>query len=100
MARLYGTAALLMIGIVPWTILAMNETNRKLTAKAQEKVGMKGSGVRDEDVHGLLRKWTTLNGIRSVLPLLGSVVAMVAVWRRDWGGGDWEWIMFHSGVKG
>jgi hypothetical protein len=79
MARLYGTAALLTIGIVPWTILAMNETNRKLTAKAQEKVGMKGSGVRDEDVHGLLRKWTTLNGIRSVLPLLGGVVAMVAV---------------------
>ena len=79
MARLYGTAALLTIGIVPWTLLVMSETNRKLIAKAGEKGDLKGSGVGDEEVRGLLRKWTTLNGIRSVLPLLGSAVGMVAV---------------------
>lgn len=77
-SRLYGLAALLTIGIVPWTLLFMNATNQKLLVKAEENVGAKDV-VKDEEVGDLLRKWTTLNGVRSVLPLLGSTVAFLAM---------------------
>jgi hypothetical protein len=75
-ARLYGAAAALTIGIVPWTILAMNSTNQKLLAKAESTVNVKGD---EKEVGDLLETWRTLNGIRSVLPLLGSAAALLAV---------------------
>ena len=80
MAPLYGAAALLTIGIVPWTLLAMDRTNRKLIAKAEDD-GEGGAAivVQDAEVEGLLKKWGVLNGARSLFPLAGSVVAMIAV---------------------
>lgn len=75
-ARLYGAAAVLTIGIVPWTLLAMNPTNQKLIAKADSTATVKDD---EKEVEELLKKWGTLNGIRSLLPLLGSAAAVVAV---------------------
>lgn len=58
----------------------MSSTNNKLIAKTEEEIpGKGGAAVKDEEVEGLLKKWTTLNGVRSVFPLLGSAVALVAI---------------------
>lgn len=61
----------------------MNPTNQKLLAKAEEASRMKSAGVAgnedEKEVGDLLKKWTFLNGIRSLLPLLGSAAALVAV---------------------
>jgi len=65
-----------MIGVVPWTLLAMNPTNQKLLAKADGGAAVKGD---EEEVGDLLKKWETLNGIRSVLPLLGSIAGLAAI---------------------
>lgn len=77
-SRLYGLAAILTIGIVPYTLVAMNATNQKLLVKAEEKVGAKDV-VKDEEVGALLRKWTTLNGVRSMLPLVGTAAGFLAM---------------------
>lgn len=84
---LYGLAAILTLGIAPFTIVFMAPTNGRLLAKA-EKAREKGKGKEKEKVVGgeandreimeLLRKWTVLNGVRSLLPLLGATVAVVA----------------------
>jgi uncharacterized membrane protein len=73
---LYSIAAVLTIGIVPWTIIAMMPTNNKLLAKAEQSASVMAD---DKEVSDLLRKWTILNGIRSLLPLAGTAVAFAAV---------------------
>ena len=77
-ARLYGVAAALTIAIVPWTLLAMSPTNSRLSAKAEEAWTRKGK-EDDGEVGELLKRWTTLNGVRSFFPLVGGVVGLVAV---------------------
>jgi hypothetical protein len=74
-ARLYGAVAVLTIGVVPWTILVMNSTNQKLIEKVESIVEAKGD---EKEVGDLLRKWGTLNGMRSLLPLMGSAVGLFA----------------------
>ena len=54
----------------------MNPTNQKLLAKADGGAAVKGD---EEEVGDLLKKWETLNGIRSVLPLLGSIAGLAAI---------------------
>jgi len=75
---LYSIAAVLTIGMVPFTGLFMLKTNGKLMALAVAAKG--GEGKMDAvEVGTLLRKWGFLCGIRSLLPLFGSLVGMVAV---------------------
>ncbi|MCJ1309381.1 hypothetical protein MMC25_003040 [Agyrium rufum] len=74
----YGAAALLTIGIVPWTIIAMKSTNSKLesrTLKKVEKGQFGGKEADHEDVVGLVRTWTTLNYGRASLPFVGTLIA-------------------------
>jgi len=73
---LYSVAAVFTIGIVPWTIIAMMPTNNKLLAKAEHSASVMAD---DKEVSDLLRKWTILNGVRSLLPLAGTAVALAAV---------------------
>ncbi|OJD34132.1 uncharacterized protein BKCO1_2500049 [Diplodia corticola] len=79
---LYGAAAALTIGIVPYTILTMRGTNNKLI-KNSEEIGRQGvaapaSREEESEVEELLGRWMWLNGVRSVLPALGGVAAVVA----------------------
>ena len=75
---LYSIAAVLTIGMVPFTGLFMLETNGKLMAFAENAMG--GEVKMDGEVVGeLLRKWGVLSGIRSLLPLFGSAVGLLAV---------------------
>ncbi|KAJ8096611.1 DUF1772-domain-containing protein [Lipomyces tetrasporus] len=77
---LYCIAAILTIGIVPFTIIAMTPTNSRLIAIAEQKRDAGGSvKPNDEPVEVLMKKWMFLNGIRSFLPLLAGATALVAV---------------------
>ncbi|PLB54699.1 DUF1772-domain-containing protein [Aspergillus steynii IBT 23096] len=75
-ALLYVASAVLTIGIVPWTIVAMTGTNRKLLGRAEAGVTIE-KGDEREVLEGLER-WAVLNAVRGVFPLLGGVVGVVA----------------------
>lgn len=75
---LYSTAAVLTVSIVPFTIAVMSKTNNALLAKAAgERPG--SSEATSSEVQTLIEKWITLNGIRSLLPLAGGLVGMLAI---------------------
>lgn len=87
------TAAAVTLSIVPYTVVFMQTVNNKLAAHAtrddaavaEGKEAMKMSEQElarrereDMEVLGLLRKWSCLNLLRGVMPLVGSVVGAYA----------------------
>lgn len=66
----YVVALSFVLAIVPWTLLAMKQTNASLTALAKA-----GAAANKEKVAALIRKWNALNLTRSVLPLIGTILA-------------------------
>lgn len=72
---LYITAAILTLGIIPYTIFAMGGTNNALLAKAE--LDSKQSADASVEIEELVKKWIFLNGIRSLLPLAGGVVGIL-----------------------
>lgn len=75
-SALYCSAAVLTLGIVPYTFAVMRKTNSKLIEKAtiDPTVAEKDGGDIDELVHS----WIALNSFRSLLPLAGGVVGIFA----------------------
>ena len=84
-ADLYGLAAALVVGIVPYTLIFMRGTNNKLMARAAEadmldvtkdvtQVGL----PEEESTNELLDKWAFLNAIRCVFPLMATALGMWA----------------------
>lgn len=69
------TAALLTIGIAPFTLIVMARTNNTLIGVANGAV----VSVGDEAARQLVQKWGGLNLMRSLLPLAGSVVGLWSV---------------------
>ena len=72
-AGLFSAAAVLTLGIVPYTILTMTTTNNALLEKAKS-----APEVSDTETARLIEKWTTLNALRGFLPLAGAAVGIVA----------------------
>ncbi|KAH7418806.1 hypothetical protein BKA64DRAFT_208632 [Cadophora sp. MPI-SDFR-AT-0126] len=77
-SQLYGLAALLTIGIVPFTFILMAGTNNKLSAKAKRQSGAVSVPAYDDAFAKLIDRWGTLNFCRSLLPFLGGVIGLVA----------------------
>lgn len=82
--QLYIASVILTMGIVPWTLIVMAGTNGALHQKAAKVMSLKkGSAEWDasdeEEVAALLSTWNLLNGLRSLLPLLGLVAGGFAV---------------------
>lgn len=73
--QLYCTAAILTMGIVPYTIVAMSSTNNRLLAKSEATE----ETLVDVEAKELLQRWTFLNGVRSSLPLAGAITGLIAV---------------------
>lgn len=73
---MYCTAAVLTLGIVPYTIGLMSDTNNQLIDKANS------NWVADEksstEVESLLSRWLKLNAGRGLLPLVGGLIGLVA----------------------
>lgn len=70
----YSSAAALVLGIVPHTILGMTSTNDKLIASADNS-----STAKDSEIDQLLNRWKVLNGIRGLWPLAGGLLGLAAV---------------------
>lgn len=70
---LFSAAAVLTIGIVPYTMLAMSSTNNALLEKASST-----PEISDTETSRLIEKWTTLNTVRGYLPLAGAVIGLMA----------------------
>ncbi|KAL4923883.1 anthrone oxygenase encC [Aspergillus undulatus] len=89
---LYGTAALLVIGIVPYTRISMSRVNaelfsRNMAEEEEEKTkdeGKDAKGKQDGRTHeSLVREWGLLTGVRSLLPLTGGLLGFVAAIRYE-----------------
>lgn len=70
---LFSAAAVLTLGIVPYTILTMKSTNDALLEKAKS-----APEISDTETSRLIEKWTALNAIRGYLPLTAAAVGLVA----------------------
>lgn len=76
----YVAAAVLSIGIVPYTFGVMGKTNRKLHAKAEQTKTFKvtdefiEAGVEKETAHWLVDHWAVLNLGRGLLLLASAGV--------------------------
>lgn len=82
---LFGTAASLVTGIVPFTLLFMRPTNNALMARAAEEDVLLHAPVQKPDQKSseqLFAHWATLTGIRGLLPLAGGILGLVAVLNR------------------
>lgn len=72
-SALFSTAAIMTVGIVPFTIIFMSGTNDALMKKAAATSESSGEETAD-----LVEKWATLNRLRSFLPLAGAFCGILA----------------------
>jgi len=70
---LFSTAAIMTLGIVPFTLVVMSSTNDALRKKAVSTSESSG-----EETIDLIERWTTLNRLRSFLPLAGAFCGIIA----------------------
>ncbi|KAF9254735.1 DUF1772-domain-containing protein [Marasmius fiardii PR-910] len=77
LTKLYVLAGALTIGIVPWTVFAMKPTNEALIRKAVDSPA-ESALARTNETEKLVEKWITLNLVRGVIPLAGTVAAVYA----------------------
>ena len=72
-AKLYVLAALAVSGVIPFTALVMSSTNSALAALATGS-----TRAADSEIMELLNRWIGMNYLRGSLPLLGSVLGLLA----------------------
>ncbi|KAH0255972.1 DUF1772-domain-containing protein, partial [Aureobasidium melanogenum] len=75
-SALFAIAAVSTIAIVPFTIVLMRPTNNELLGLAARAQKDETSVAETKDVEGLLERWTALNRVRGVLPMVGAVRSM------------------------
>jgi len=91
-SSLYVTAIGATLGIIPWTLTAMKDTNGQLKAHAvrDDAAAAEGNGEmvisaqekamrakQDEQVPQLMRDWAWLNLCRAAFPLVGGVIGFL-----------------------
>lgn len=75
---LYWGAAILNIGIVPWTLLFMLPTNTSIFEVANMKDSSETPVREETQLAPLLNTWASLNTIRSFFPFAGGVLGLLA----------------------
>lgn len=76
---LFLAAGLSTIAIAPFTILLMMSTNDKLHAREEISRGKTDGGQKTAETDRLLVKWRNFNTVRSLLPLIGALLAFQAL---------------------
>lgn len=86
---LYSAAALLVVGVVPYTLIFMENSNRKLLKRAAEAKHFSSSSasgegcpeilIDQESNEGLLRRWRALTLTRALLPMTAGVLGLLAI---------------------
>ncbi|CAG8902934.1 unnamed protein product [Penicillium egyptiacum] len=75
---LYWGAAILDIGIVPWTLLFMVQTNSRIFEFANVKDSSEKPVREETQLAPLLNRWAGLNTIRSLFPFAGGILGLIA----------------------
>ena len=82
---MYALSALFTLGIVPYTMIGMLPTNKKLQKKVEEMkgldIGEKATEVglaKGESAKELVDWWAVLNFGRGTFPLVGAVLGLWA----------------------
>jgi hypothetical protein len=74
---LFAAAGVLSVAFLPWTLLVMMPTNKRLGEIARQVRGGKAESKVDEgEVQTLLRAWNSMNLVRATLPMVGAVVGL------------------------
>ncbi|QDS78085.1 hypothetical protein FKW77_003815 [Venturia effusa] len=77
---LYAMAAILVPAIVPYTVGIMKLTNDRLHQRAERYKLVNAWEVKEDgEMEELLKKWTTLNTTRSLLPLAATLFGLWAI---------------------
>ena len=77
----YLSSAILNIGIIPYTMIFMKETNKKILSKAEEmkaltyKDDLVEAGLGNETAHALVDHWATLNLGRAAMVAVSVALA-------------------------
>lgn len=86
--QLYLAAAVLVVSIMPFTLIALAPTNSKLIKIAEvEEKGEEAeeshpgniAASKGESTSDLVRKWAALNAVRGIPPLLGIGCVVAAL---------------------
>jgi hypothetical protein len=86
-SNMYLLAAALALAPIPYTLLLMHATNKKLIGRAEQAdVEIVGAGSKteirasheDSVVLGWLKSWVGMNIVRGCFPLAATVVALYA----------------------
>ncbi|OCK77577.1 hypothetical protein K432DRAFT_384580 [Lepidopterella palustris CBS 459.81] len=87
--KLYAAAAVLVSSTIPYTLLLMLPTNKKLVEKSDSLASTEltdkaaEAGIaKEETVHALIDKWATFNLGRAILAGIGALCATYAVLAR------------------
>ena len=82
-AEMYALSALFTLAIMPYTVIGMLPTNKKLKKKLEEMkgldIGEKATEIglaKGESAKELLDWWATLNFGRGIFPLVGALLGM------------------------
>ncbi|OJK00162.1 hypothetical protein ASPACDRAFT_118139 [Aspergillus aculeatus ATCC 16872] len=80
--RWYAAAAVLTVGVVPFTGVVMRGTDCELMRLVGEGEGTAAAEEKAEEeaerTSGLLKRWAVLNAVRSLLPLVGGLCGFAA----------------------
>lgn len=71
--QLFAAAAASVVGIVPFTLLVMTDTNDKL-----HKLNKDGTSGTEPQAKELLDRWGIMNFVRGLLPLAGTILGIKA----------------------
>ncbi|KAF9889869.1 hypothetical protein FE257_006959 [Aspergillus nanangensis] len=80
---LYAGAASLVVGIIPYSVTFMHQTNSRLLAEdapgGSDSDGQSSKGVSDDtSILELVKTWGSLAAIRSLMPLTGGIMGLFA----------------------
>lgn len=78
--RLQGAAGLATVAVAPYTLVFMNRVNQTLMRAAAADPT---KGAKDKEVRDLVVRWTRLNLMRGLLPLLGGALGLWSVANRS-----------------
>uniref|UniRef100_A0A8H7MZ45 DUF1772 domain-containing protein n=1 Tax=Bionectria ochroleuca TaxID=29856 RepID=A0A8H7MZ45_BIOOC len=73
---IYVAAGVTTLTMVPFTWIFMDPTNQRLFSLGADVVS--GQAVELAEVQGLVQKWSWLHITRSLFPLLGAAIGMLA----------------------
>ncbi|KAL0565521.1 hypothetical protein V5O48_016506 [Marasmius crinis-equi] len=78
LTKLYATAGVLTLGIVPYTILIMSGTNAAIGRKAVDGLALQKETTTSGELKVLVGRWINMNLARGLLPLAGTAFAAYA----------------------